>query len=190
MNPASTGRKVVSATQTRSGAEAVKSRCKRFGAIGSAWLESVVRFHRLDELEAHFPLLAKKAAAFRRKSRSIVTVFSSRRSRVFSARSSLVSGPCGSFLSSISALFTQARTLVSVSPSSRDTAPTLLPLVRISFITSALYSFVNDLLALAMDSILHHIGGVHEIGAGSGHCVEAVGGRGLGSTGAGGAPQR
>jgi hypothetical protein len=27
-----------------------------------------------------------------------------------------------------------------------------------------LYSFVNDLLALAMDSILHHIGGVHEIG--------------------------
>src|SRR5467141_4240143 len=46
MNPASTGRKVVSATQTRSGAEAVKSRCKRFGAIGSAWLESVVRFHR------------------------------------------------------------------------------------------------------------------------------------------------
>src|SRR5437870_3537636 len=103
---------------------------------------------------------------FRRKSRSIVTVFSSRRSRVFSARSSLVSGPCGSFLSSISALFTRARTLVSVSPSSRDTAPTLLPLVRISFTTSALYSFVNDLLALAMDSILHHIGGVHEIGAG------------------------
>src|SRR3989454_6358656 len=48
MNPASTGRKVVSATQTRSGAEAVKSRCKRFGAIGSAWLESVVRFHRRD----------------------------------------------------------------------------------------------------------------------------------------------
>src|SRR5437870_10102761 len=127
----------------------------------------VVRLLRLDELEAHFPLLAKKAAAFRRKSRSIVTVFSSRRSRVFSARSSLVSGPCGSFLSSISALFTQARTLVSVSPSSRDTAPTLLPLVRISFITSALYSFVNDLLALAMDSILHHIGGVREIGAGS-----------------------
>jgi hypothetical protein len=39
--------------------------------------------------------------------------------------------------------------------------------VRISFTTSALYSFVNDLLALAMDSILHHIGGVHEIGAGS-----------------------
>src|SRR5437870_12210589 len=127
----------------------------------------VVRLLRLDELEAHFPLLAKKAAAFRRKSRSIVTVFSSRRSRVFSARSSLVSGPCGSFLSSIFALFTQARTLVSVSPSSRDTAPTLLPLVRISFITSALYSFVNDLLALAMDSILHHIGGVREIGAGS-----------------------
>src|SRR3989441_2264823 len=127
----------------------------------------VVRLLRLDELEAHFPLLAKKAAAFRRKSRSIVTVFSSRRNRVFSARSSLVSGPCGSFLSSISALFTQARTLVSVSPSSRDTAPTLLPLVRISFITSALYSFVNDLLALAMDSILHHIGGVREIGAGS-----------------------
>src|SRR5207253_537656 len=45
--------------------------------------------------------------------------------------------------------------------------PTLLPLLRISFTTSALYSFVNDLLALAMDSILHHIGGVHEIGAGS-----------------------
>src|SRR5438105_11531966 len=111
----------------------------------------VVRLLRLDELEAHFPLLAKKAAAFRRKSRSIVTVFSSRRSRVFSARSSLVSGPCGSFLSSISALFTQARTLVFVSPS---TAPTLLPLLRISFTTSALYSFVNDLLALAMDSIL------------------------------------
>src|SRR5437868_14171724 len=114
----------------------------------------VVRLLRLDELEAHFPLLAKKAEAFRRKSRSIVTVFNSRRSRVFSARSSLVSGPCGSFLSSISALFTQARTLVFVSPSSRDTAPTLLPLVRISFTTSALYSFVNDLLALAMDSIL------------------------------------
>jgi hypothetical protein len=39
-------------------------------------------------------------AAFRRKSRSIVTVFNSHRSRLFSARSSLVSGPCGSALMS------------------------------------------------------------------------------------------
>src|SRR5512132_2718283 len=141
----------------------------------------VVGLLRLDELEAHFPLLAKKAAAFRRKSRSIVTVFSSRRSRAFSARSSLVSGPCGSSRSSISARFTQARTLVSVRPSSRATAPAVLPLVRISLTTSALYSFVNDRLALAMDSILHHFVGVRLIGAGSdqaccaGHCLYACG---------------
>src|SRR5262249_54234215 len=52
----------------------------------------VVSLLRRDELEAHFPLLAKKAAAFRRKSRSIVIIRSSRRKRVTSARSSLVSG--------------------------------------------------------------------------------------------------
>ena len=63
----------------------------------------VVGLLRRDELEAHFPLLAKKAAAFRRKSRSIVTVFSSRRILVTSVRSSLVNGPCGSRFSSISA---------------------------------------------------------------------------------------
>ena len=102
----------------------------------------VVSLLRRDELEAHFPLLAKKAAAFRRKSRSIVTVFSSRRSRVISARSSLVSGPCGSCFSSISARCTQARTAVSVSSSSRATCPMLLPLVRTSRTTSALYSGV------------------------------------------------
>jgi hypothetical protein len=38
----------------------------------------VVSLLRRDELKAHFPLLAKKAAAFRRKSRSIVTVRNSR----------------------------------------------------------------------------------------------------------------
>ncbi len=48
---------------------------------------------RRDELEARFPLLAKKAAAFRRKSRSIVSVFIFRRSLVSSERSSLVRGP-------------------------------------------------------------------------------------------------
>jgi len=191
MNPPSTGKYVVSATQARSGASAVKLRSSRLAAIGSRCVESVVRRQRrrgrarspclaieaatrfllvrcprggapagcaalrsgrpaprrsppparravaprapagtargssmrdarsgrarapgtsaprvvrllrLDELEAHFPLLAKKAAAFRRKSRSIVTVFISRRKRVRSARSSLVSGPCGSRLRSM-----------------------------------------------------------------------------------------
>src|SRR2546428_3198293 len=92
----------------------------------------VVRLLRLDELEAHFPLLAKKAAAFRRKSRSIVTVFISRRSRANSARSSLVSGPCGSRLRSMLACLTQARTAVSVRSNSFATCPTLLPLARTS----------------------------------------------------------
>src|SRR5581483_9492521 len=44
----------------------------------------VVSLLRRDELEAPFPLLAKKAAAFRRKSRSIVIIRSSRRKRVTS----------------------------------------------------------------------------------------------------------
>ena len=47
-----------------------------------------------------------------------VIAFISLRGRVFSARSSLVNGPSGSLFSSTAARFTQARTLVSVSPSS------------------------------------------------------------------------
>ena len=45
-----------------------------------------------------------------------VIAFISLRGRVFSARSSLVSGPSEYFFSSIAARFIQARTLVSVSP--------------------------------------------------------------------------
>src|SRR3954470_18075593 len=128
----------------------------------------VVRLLRLDELEAHFPLLAKKAAAFRRKSRSIVMVFSSRCSRANSARSCEVSGPLGWRFSSTSARFTQARTAVSVRSSSLATSPMLLPLARTSCTTSALYSLVNfRRFRRSMDSILPHIGGVHSIGASS-----------------------
>jgi len=108
--------------------------------------------------------LAKNAAAFRRKSRSIVIVLSSRRSRVFSARSSLVQR--------ISLLVD--RRALHPGPHARLRQPQLscqhariLAAGPISLTTSALYSFVNDLLVLAMDSILHHIGGVHEIVAGS-----------------------
>src|SRR3954470_19837568 len=129
----------------------------------------VVRLLRLDELEAHFPLLAKKAAAFRRKSRSIVMVFSSRCSRANSARSCEVSGPLGWRFSSTSARFTQARTAVSVRSSSLATSPMLLPLARTNCTTSALYSLVNfRRFRRSMDSILPHIGGVHSIGASSG----------------------
>jgi len=46
MNPPSTGRYVVSATQARSGASAVQLRASRSGAMGSRWDESVVRRHR------------------------------------------------------------------------------------------------------------------------------------------------
>ena len=50
MKPPITGRYVVSATQTRSGAGAEKSRWSRLGAMGSLWRESVVvrqrRFRR------------------------------------------------------------------------------------------------------------------------------------------------
>src|SRR3954470_11828788 len=128
----------------------------------------VVRLLRLDELEAHFPLLAKKAAAFRRKSRSIVMVFSSRCSRANSARSCEVSGPLGWRFSSTSARFTQARTAVSVRSSSLATSPMLLPLARTNCTTSALYSLVNfRRFRRSMDSILPHIGGVHSIGASS-----------------------
>src|SRR4051812_2381448 len=128
----------------------------------------VVRLLRLDELEAHFPLLAKKAAAFRRKSRSIVVVFNSRRSRANSARSCEVSGPLGLRFSSTSARFTQARSAVSVRSSSLATSPMLLPLARTSCTTSALYSLVNfRRFRRSMDSILPHIGGVHSIGASS-----------------------
>src|SRR5262249_46300470 len=85
---------------------------------------------------------------------SIVVVFSSRRSRVSSARSSLVSGPCGSRLASISACFTQARTAVSVRSSSRTIWPMLLPLERTRPTTSALYSFVNfRLFRRSMDPV-------------------------------------
>ncbi|HXT98608.1 MAG TPA: hypothetical protein VN853_20080 [Polyangia bacterium] len=91
-----------------------------------------------------------------------------RRSRVTSARSSLVSGPVGSFFSSISARFTQARTAVSVSSNSLDTCPTLLPLVRTNLTTSALYSGVNfRRFRRPMDHHLPHVGGVHKIGVGS-----------------------
>src|SRR2546428_6758876 len=80
---------------------------------------------------------------FRRKSRSIVTVFISRRKRVRSVRSWLVSGPCGSRLRSMAACLTQARTAVSVRSSSRATCPVLVPLACTSPTTSALYSVVN-----------------------------------------------
>jgi acylglycerol lipase len=55
------------------------------------------------------------------------------------------------------------RTVVSVRPSSGYGADALAA-GRISFTASGFYPLVNDLLAVAMDSILHHIGGVHQIG--------------------------
>src|SRR5450432_216096 len=127
----------------------------------------VVGLLRRDELEAHFPVLAKKAAAFFRKSRSIVTVFSSRRSRVSSAFSSLVSGPWLERRASTSACRTQARTDVSVRSSSSATWPTLFSLVRTSRMTSALYSGVK--LRRFRRPMDHHPcphrAGVHKTGA-------------------------
>src|SRR5256712_767323 len=85
----------------------------------------------------------KRPAVFGTNPAPTLPSSSPRRKRVRSARSSLVSGPCGSRLRSRAACLTQARTAVSVRSSSRATCPMLLPLARTSPTTSALYSVVN-----------------------------------------------
>ena len=103
-----------------------------------------------------------------------MTVFISRRSRVSSARSSVVSGPFGSFRSSIAARSTQVRTADGVSSYSLATSSGLLPLVRTTRTISALYSRVKVRLFFRSMDDLHHIGGVHETRASS---VTALGGK-------------
>jgi hypothetical protein len=93
--------------------------------------------HERDGVDAHVGrnrrvhhdwFLAKYAAVFFRKSRSCSAVRSSRRSRTSSARSSVVSAPCGSFFSSTSACSTQVtpyRYLYDAPEVLRGAAPTL-----------------------------------------------------------------
>src|SRR5437016_1496144 len=97
-----------------------------------------------DEGELHPCSLAKKAVAFFRMSRSIRSVFTSRRNCVSSARSSVVSGPLPLRPASTSAWTTQRRSAVSVRSSSRATVLTLFPLSRTTLIASALNSGEND----------------------------------------------
>src|SRR5216684_2566335 len=96
-----------------------------------------------DEREPHAFSLAKKAVAFFRMSRSIRSVRFSRRRRPSSSRSSVVSVPALPRPASTSACCTQRRTAVSARSSSRATAPTDLPLSRISRTVWALNSVVN-----------------------------------------------
>src|SRR6266436_3617296 len=89
---------------------------------------------------------------FFKMSRSIRTVRSSRRKRPSSSRSSVVSAPAGPWPASIPACRTQARTALSVRPSSRATTPMDFPLSRINRTVSALNSSVNARrLRLAME---------------------------------------
>src|SRR2546422_1327049 len=97
-----------------------------------------------DEGELHPCSLAKKAVAFFRMSRSIRSVFTSRRNCVSSARSSVVSGPLPLRPASTSAWTTQRRSAVSVRSSSRATVLTLFRLSRTTLIASALNSGEND----------------------------------------------
>src|SRR5439155_2852665 len=97
-----------------------------------------------DEGELHPCSLAKKAVAFFRMSRSIRSVFTSRRNCVSSARSSVVSGPLPLRPASTSAWTIQRRSAVSVRSSSRATVLTLFPLSRTTLIASALNSGEND----------------------------------------------
>src|SRR6266700_6262069 len=107
--------------------------------------------HR-DEGESHSLSLAKKAVAFFKMSRSIRTVRSSRRKRPSSSRSSVVRAPAGPWPASIPACRTQARTALSVRPSSWATTPMDFPLSRINRTVSALNSSVNARrLRLAME---------------------------------------
>src|SRR5690606_15146884 len=108
----------------------------------------VVGLLPVDEREPHAFSFAKKAAAFRRISRSIRSVRFSCRSRLSSSRSAVVSAPFGPRPASTSAWRAHSRTHVSVRSISFAMAPMLRPLVRISSTTSALYSALNFRLAL------------------------------------------
>src|SRR6266852_1116428 len=96
-----------------------------------------------DEGELH-PCSLAKMVAFFRMSRSIRSVFTSRRNCVSSARSSVVSAPLALRPASTSAWTTQRRSAVSVRSSSRATVLTLFPLSRTTLIASALNSGEND----------------------------------------------
>src|SRR5207249_2638938 len=97
-----------------------------------------------DEGELHPCSLAKKAVAFFSMSRSIRSVFTSRRNCVSSARSSLLTGRLPLRPAATSAWTTQRRSAVSVRSSSRATVLTLFPLSRTTLIASALNSGEND----------------------------------------------
>src|SRR5262249_9410415 len=98
---------------------------------------------RGDEREPHGFSFAKKAVAFFRMSRSILSVRFSRRSRPSSSRSSVVSAPVGPRPASTSPCRTQLRSAVSVRSSSRATVATDFPLSRTIRTAWALNSFVN-----------------------------------------------
>src|SRR5690349_17047306 len=110
---------------------------------------------RVDELELHVePSFAKKAAAFFRKSRSIVSWRFSLRSRTSSSLSAPVNAPAAGFFSSPpSASRTQLRSADSVKSRSLATWGRLLLPSRTSLTASALNSGVKlRLFLLSMDT--------------------------------------
>src|ERR1700733_5669317 len=91
----------------------------------------------------HDWVFAKYAAHFFAKARSCSTRGSSRRSRINSARSSVVSAPCPAPFSSAAAWLTQSRRHVAVRSCSRATSATVFPESRTRRTASALNSGVN-----------------------------------------------
>src|SRR5437773_1768547 len=142
--PSRVQRYVMSDTQAVFGAATVKCRSRTLGDTGWSCVWSVVGWKRRFSRARRPCSLAKKAVAFFRMSRSIRSVFTSRRNCVSSARSSVVSGPLPLRPASTSAWTIQRRSAVSVRSSSRATVLTLFPLSRTTLIASALNSGEND----------------------------------------------